>query len=558
MKNLDRLLLLTLLAVSLLSCNKKLEKENHSRLTPEFFQTAQGFETGLNAAYSGLRELYGPEEGVEAFTAVGTDEFRTANGNRTSNVANYSSAYLSSNEFSSKIWNTCYTYINTCNGLIKFGADITELSEDAKKQKLAEAHFLRAFYYFTLVPLFGDVTLNTEFQDAPTTAAERADKGTVYDLIEADLKVAMDGLVASSKIGGVQPGRATAATARHLLAKVYLTRAYTDIAKSDDFQQALNLAKGLIDDAPALNIGLLPDFEDVHRPTNEDNAEVLFSVQYSTDLVFGGEQTWNHLYVNKYDVQLGERNLNDGRCYAWFRGTDWLYNTAFADKTNDSRYYKTFQSVWYATRALSGSYTIKVDGQTHTLNYNFQPGDTAMVMPGYNMPLPEMQNKNYYIFTPENYTDATIFPTMTKYLDPNRETPNENGKRPIIVLRLADTYLVAAEAAYQLGQPDLAAQYINVIRKRAANEGREQAMEVNAADIDIDFILDERSRELCAENFRWLDLVRTGKLFERVRAFDDFEARNNIREYHVIRPIPQSQIDAVITGPPYPQNPGWN
>lgn len=262
--------------------------------------------------------------------------------------------------------------------------------------------------------------------------------------------------------------------------------------------------------------------------------------------------------MNKYDAQLGERNLQDGRCYAWFRGTDWLYNTAFKDKINDTRYYKSFQSVWYATKALSGSYQVKVDGQSYNLRYNFNVGDTAMIMPGYNMTIDEMKDKNYYIYTPENYTNATIFPTMTIYLDPNRDVPNENSHRPIIVFRLAETYLIAAEAAFKLNQLQEASSLINTVGRRASLKGHETEMEIKPTDINIDFLLDERTRELCGENFRWQDLVRTGKLLEHVKKLDDFEAKDNNKDFHLLRPVPQSQIDAVISGNPYPQNPGWN
>ena len=81
-------------------------------------------------------------------------------------------------------------------------------------------------------------------------------------------------------------------------------------------------------------------------------------------------------------------------------------------------------------------------------------------------------------------------------------------------------------------------------------------MRIQASDLSIDFFLNERTRELCGELVRWLDLVRTGKLIERVKAFNP-EAAGNIQPKHVLRPIPQAQIDAVVTGDPYPQNPGW-
>jgi hypothetical protein len=173
------------------------------------------------------------------------------------------------------------------------------------------------------------------------------------------------------------------------------------------------------------------------------------------------------------------------------------------------------------------------------------------------MSIDDIKKKKYVVYTPENYSDNRIFPTMTKYLDPNRLTVNENSHRPIIVMRLAETYLVAAEAAFQLGQLDVAAGYINTIRTRAAVAGKQAQMQIAGSAINIDFILDERTRELCCEQLRWFDLVRTGKLIERVRKYDDFEAKKNIQDFDILRPIPLSQINAVISGTPYPQNPGW-
>jgi hypothetical protein len=544
-------------------CKKELVEENHSKLTEDFFSTSQGIESGLNAAYGGLRTLYGPEEGLEAFTNIGTDEFRIANGNRTTNVANYNTAYNSGNEFSGSIWDNCYKWINTCNGLVDFGANLTGVTEALKMQKIAEAKYLRAFYYFTLVQLFGDVTLNKNFSNSPQTSASRDSKADVYNFIISDLKTCITDLSPSPQLNALQNGRASVAAAKHLLAKVYLTRGYSSIAAPTDFKDAFDMAKGLIDQKGALGISLMPDFADVFKPGNESKQEVLFNVQYSRDLTFGGSHLWNHLYVDPYDAYLGERNLNDGRSYAWFRATKWVYETAFADKINDTRYYKTFQSVWKATKALNqtgtGTYAVKVNGTTYNVNLpKVNVGDTAMVYPGYNMGIDEIRTKKYYVFTPENYTDNRIFPTMTKYLDPNRLTPNENSHRPIIVFRLAETYLIAAEAAFKLQQPDVAAGYINEVRRRAAAPGKQTQMEIAAAAVNIDFILDERTRELCAENMRWFDLVRTGKLVERVRAYDDYEAKKNIQDFHVLRPIPLSQINAVTTGTPYPQNNGWN
>ncbi len=117
--------------------------------------------------------------------------------------------------------------------------------------------------------------------------------------------------------------------------------------------------------------------------------------------------------------------------------------------------------------------------------------------------------------------------------------------------RLGETYLIAAEALMMDGKPDEAVTYFNVIRNRAARPGVDFTIE--ASDLDIDLILDERARELAGEMHRWFDLIRTGKALEQIKAYSpngaDIEAR------HLLRPIPQNEIDRLTVT--LEQNPGY-
>ena len=81
-------------------------------------------------------------------------------------------------------------------------------------------------------------------------------------------------------------------------------------------------------------------------------------------------------------------------------------------------------------------------------------------------------------------------------------------------------------------------------------------MTITAADVTLDFILDERSREFFGEWQRWHDLVRTRSLVRRVQAWNK-EAAPYVKDFHMLRPIPQSQIDRTVEGPKFPQNPGY-
>lgn len=573
--------------VLLASCNDKLDEVNHSNLTPDFFGTVQGAKSGLNAAYAGFRQIYGPEEGLQAMTNAGADEMRTANSNRTSNMVDYTSNYNPSNEFCRNLWNTAYRQINTCNGVIDYSENLTGISESDKNEMLGEAKFLRAQYYFLLVQSFGDVTLNEHYISSPETYATRADMLDVYNLIISDLQDAKQHLPASPQTSGVEHGKATAAAARHLLAKVYLTlgwvhnkngelqttgnyhkKYYNPQLAQEYFKKAYDEATSLINDAPSIGVSLLPNFADIFKAGNENNQEVLWNVQYESGYTsYGGNHLLNHLYITLYTNIMQERNVKDGRPYAWYRANSHVYNHVFGDKENDSRYAGTFQEVWYATKTTGDCiFNTKLNGENYDLVGKLnEVGDTAIWMPGYNMSKAEIESKInhrgegkniYWLITPEMYTNK-LFPTMTKYQDPNRIGYNDNSMRPIIVYRLGETYLIAAEAAMLLNDKVSAAKYLNILRERAGFEGHKEKMDVKPEQVNLDFILDERTRELLCEFTRWFDLVRTGTLLERVKKYDDYEAYKNIKWYDCIRPIPQDQIDRVITGTPYPQNEGW-
>lgn len=571
MKSINRLFVL-LLFIGFLGCNKKLNEEPRSVLTPDALNSAQGVQMALDAAYAGTRLFWGNQD-FFTVTVIGTDEYqRGVDGNSDINL--YNSSYTTTNGVVNNNWRNAYTFINTANAVID-NAPKTNLSDASKNQLIAEAKFLRANYYFILVQLFGDVTLNKHFQSEATTSAARAPISDVYDLIVQDLKDAIAYLPAGPKSSGVAPGKANAAAAMHVLAKVYLARAGSSAKKASDYQDAYNTAMAIINNKTSLQLALLPDFGKVFAEGNEDNSEVLWTVQHTANLAYNGpnnsgvsnfsaDNVLNHMWVGQYEKRPGMvRDVFYGRPYIRCTPTRWLTDTAFKERVHDSRYSKTFQTVWYANNPNPAAYPVwpnplpagapagALPGQP-----KFRFGDTAIFMPGYDVSDAAIKASSYLLIPPRKY-DNTLSATMTKFFDTKRPDLNAPSIRPVIVYRLAETYLIAAEAAYYLGNLTQAVALINTVRERAATTPADVlAMDITIADLSIDFILDERSRELTGENMRWLDLVRTNKLLERVRLHNK-EAAANIQAKHVLRPIPQSQIDAVTTGPAYPQNPGW-
>ena len=399
---------------------------------------------------------------------------------------------------------------------------------------------MRAYNYFHLVEQFGDVTLTTTYNASPSTSSERHDMVRVYEeVIIPDLLNAIRLCSPSPQLNNLESGRASAATARHLLSRVYLTLAwvfdkdpanpsykgntqtkyYNTTKAKEYYQKAFDMATGLIADASSLGLKLMDNFADIFDEANDapsgKNKEELFvaRMDWDDDNTFGGRSTLNHYFVNGYDQYLGERNINDGRCYSWINPTSYTYN-AFNNRDKDTRYKATFQTVWYATKTQKGGVVnYVIDGKDESFNWDYTiVGDTAMYYPGYYMPAEEIRAKtqnregnHYLIFTPDAYNGRAIFPTIMKFLDRTRAIPNDNTDRSYIIYRLGETYLLAAEAAFKLGDNTNAAKYINVIRERARDKqiGEVGALDIAPSDVTLDFILEERTRELLAEHCRW-------------------------------------------------------
>ena len=140
---------------------------------------------------------------------------------------------------------------------------------------------------------------------------------------------------------------------------------------------------------------------------------------------------------------------------------------------------------------------------------------------------------------------------LNHFTDPARSGGGYNHK-DIYAIRLAETILLRAEAYVGLNNNTTAAADIKCNRNRA------NATPVLPANVNLDYILDERARELYAEEWRHITLRRMGKLLERVRKYNNNPVYPacNIQDYNVLWPIPQSQIDLNIDAV-IEQNPGY-
>ena len=544
-KNTYNTLFTICISIALISCKKILVENPVSLATADgYYSTAKGIEDGLKAAYSPLRSFYGPEQGF-LLTVAGTDLFTKGIGGVTnfSQFNDYSANLLGSDKMLTIVWDQFYIGINQCNTVVDRTPQVAGLNEQEKARIMGEARFLRAFYYFHLVQQFGDVHFSLKETIGVQTEAIRTPVNTIYEEgIIPDLQYAIENLSPSA----ADYGRASKAAAEALLARVELT--------IGNWSEAERLAKNVINN---YDFTLVKPYVALWDIANDVNNEIIWSVQYTGDPQTNGSGNMAHLYFNpRYTTNKTiEGTVEYGRIFARFMPTNNLIKSF--NPSIDSRWEGSFRTIWLANKAG------KINGKT------VNPGDTAIKMVTYPVSDAIQKSVPYSLY---DFNDTWVgeasdleigagkrsfFPGLLKYADPLRVSfTATDGRKDFPVIRLAEMYLIAAEAAWKQNRSDDAASFINIIRTRAAISGKEAEMQVTADDISLDFILDERARELAGEMNRWYDLKRTGKLLERVRKYN-LDAAPNIQAMHLVRPIPQTQIDRVSNPKDFPQNPDY-
>jgi starch-binding outer membrane protein, SusD/RagB family len=587
-----------------LSCGKILEEHPQSQIVPSFFNSPAGVLGGIAGVYNEIRGQWGTE-GFSSEMQAGTDEFIQGASSGGGPVHTFNG--LNGTNFGSA-WASAFTSINTINGVLKFGQNI-DLPEATKKQYLAQAKFLRAFWYFYLVQTWGDVPLHTEFITLPSQSAKRDPAAEVYKLIIQDLTEAAAAL--PDKPTAPFLGKAaTKPAALFFLAKAYLTRGWLTNSQAD-FAEAAKISNDIITNKAAYGLDLWQDFGDAFVPANDYGKETLFVSDHSNDAKYGyyrlgsGESggfannltpwftNWNYpnnsginSFVNASGVLVNSgtstmiRDSYYGRPYQRIRpnsvkqtsgentGKNYFLDQAFVKRDIDSRFANTFYTVYISNTTVTNTPTAA--NNKRGIGYTMQMGvDTAVWITDYEVVgAPQFNGTRPFkgIIAPPSLWKSDLYPAVKKHMDPSRGSNfNDPSTRPVVITRFSEVYLVGAEAYLQSGNKAKAAELLNVIRQRAAyrktntaaqNTAAAAAMTIKADDVTVDFILDERSRELFGEWMRYQDLVRTKTLVKRIQAWNR-EAAPYVKDIHMLRPIPQSQIDRTVEGPPFPQNPGY-
>jgi len=572
-------------------CKKVLLEQPRTSFTPSFFTTTDGLQGGIAGIYSSFRGFWGTQIFTQLFNS-GTDESKRGSAADVTHWFTYNNAAIKSNtDDYLGFWNTLFIDINTANGILQYGAD-ANIPAATKTQLLAQAKFLRGFCYYYLVTTFGAVPLHTTFNTSASAADAPAPLADVYAQIIKDLNDAAADLPNTPPANNGKP--ATKATALYLLSKTYLWRGWSSAAQTTDFTSAYNTAKSLIDSKATYNLDLLPYFPSVFNEGKEYGKEILFVVDHTKDLKYGQNNAtgsggggaganqsnffWRPTYTNvnaNYPASGGSnmtvRDVANGRPFQRIRpNTKYIIDQAFANRATDSRYDGTFQTVW-----LSNSTASSVKGSTGVTTPRgtlINQVDTSIWMADRVVTPAERAAFKGVILEPEHLAGVTVpyttafFPSMRKWDDSTRADMNDYSDRPYIMFRFAELYLIAAEAAFKGGgTPQQAADMINVLRTRAALKANQTpaeyaaavaAQQITAGQVTLDFILDERSRELFAEDTRWWDLSRTKTLVTRVQTWNS-EGTAGVQAFNMLRPIPQTQISLVTEGPAFPQNPGY-
>jgi len=528
------------------ACNDYLEEDIFSDITSENFIDQNNADQLVVGVYSSLRDVYRDY----TYQFFGTDIFASKSEVFSFNATN-DYFNLNSGEGLS-VWSNNYNVISKANTVISRYTEQISWSDANLGQRdygIAQAQALRALAFFNLVQQYGGVVIELEEVQTIRTDYARSSEAETYAQIITDLEAAIPVL-----LDDPGTGRFSKRAAQHLLAQVYLTRAYTAAGSSADFNTAAALAEEAIGsyDIRSQSFGEVFDYD------NQENDEILFAIQYGTSGLTADKSNNKHsLFMNQVFNYPGVNRTTTPYGVSGFNAmpTPFFYSL-FAD--NDTREDATIH------RAIIAD-SDEPDGPD-----NIVAGDTIVYYPKNALDADELAERldRYWVYQPDQYLfglpddvpgvnylyslniERTNFPIFKKFDDQdfNEDT---DGARDTFVFRVAGTHLLAAEAYLGASNTAAALSHINIVRERATGVANEYTS------ITIDDILNERAIELAGEENRWAVLKRTGKLEERIDLYNpqviDHGAFDS--SIHLLRPIPANELQ--LSDGSLVQNPGY-
>uniref|UniRef100_UPI0034A42965 RagB/SusD family nutrient uptake outer membrane protein n=1 Tax=Phocaeicola vulgatus TaxID=821 RepID=UPI0034A42965 len=551
MKNIFRKLTLysvALAAVSFSSCS--LEENNPAGFTKENLATSiEGYETLVNQCYFAMeRYFYGTDSWMSL--TEGDSDLWTYQANQSTSYTQWFWFFAGASPnttYTNNWWNGTYDGVGSCNEAIALAGYAPYKTEAERNAKVAEARFLRAIYYFNAVEQFGGVTMLTEPETTLNYAPERTDPLTIYkEVIIPDLEYAVEWLAVGTHATTTVP---TKKAALGFLAKACL-QTY-EYGSTEYLQKALDSAKELIADCESggakYNAYMYPTYEEVFKESNNwENKEALWKHRWYAGSDGHGSSNGNYK-LNRNDEyflcnvnKFGAREDNQETRLTWegcisgiFMPTQHLLNLYVQeDGTLDPRFHESFTTEWNANKNYiwDTSAANMYDKDESIVGTELKKGDLAIkfVMPQDEDYAEEKANRhtsNYLMIAYDDvYNDQKhnvnmqyngmenqfryFYPSLNKHNSSNYYVANASKKRngnlnATFMMRMAEVYLIAAEADIYINGGANAMGYINKVRARAGAKALTGTATVRT-------VLDERGRELCGEYCRFYDLKRTG------------------------------------------------
>lgn len=492
------------LASVLTACADYLQENSITDITSDLvYGDPEGLRNAVVALYNLQRDYYSNED-AGLSTVRGTD-LNWSRAAHDMGSALYDQGMSPANGVVGFNWRLNYRIIERANAILE-AAETVDLPESERSQILAEARAFRARSYFFLIRWFDHIILTTEGTRTITTDFSPAPANEVWSLIQEDLQFAIEHLDYDTP----QPGRLTKGLAMHMMADVALWL--------EDWELAEAMSTTLISDGP---YRLLDNVESIFSGNSLNHDESILVIQYGEGVVGGGGSghRWVQYFTTQYYNVVGvvTDHAQGGRAWARTHPNDYLLGLYDEEDKRLEAFYRRYYFFNDPNNLPQG----KSIGDTVTR------ADIANPYPN-------------------------IMPSVTKYWDTERDITSAFSFKNIIAHRLAETYFIAAEALMRQGNMSEGLQYVNAVRERAGLGPLSQ--------LDEETLLEERAKELAFEGHRWFTLKRMGVLVDRVREYGGNEdggftqPRNNIKEFHVRRPIPQSELD-LMRG--YPQNEGY-
>ncbi|UMB52568.1 RagB/SusD family nutrient uptake outer membrane protein [Lutibacter sp. A64] len=496
--------LFLLIGLSIIGCSD-LEEHPVGLLSPDgFYSTVQDIQTGVDGSLTHAmnEQIWGRKLSMSLLVRSDMVKLQSS---QTYRLEMDMHSITGDNEMVYDPWRRIWLGIAAANNTIA-GAEDVAVDEEVKNPVTAQAYFARAFYYFHLVRLFGDIP----YIDTPIDDLEAAStvgltpEAEVYENIISDLQFAKTWLP-NTQITRSRPSKAAASS---YLALVYLTMAGT--SDNTYFQKAFDEAKEVIDNKGVYNLDLDPDFQTLFNANKIDaSLEPIFVLDY-----------------NAYEAD--DNGYDQTAPMTGIRGDD-----------DDQGW-----SVLVPTMAVYESF----DPDDYRTNVSFQ---TEATIGGVTV--------DYTQFTISGHEHAANRPYIAKYTRypgpyarSNKRATSHNNS----MLRYAEVLLIAAEAGVEIGNP-LALDYINQVRARARKGGAStsggytevvippSAVPADLTSVTVEDVLEERRIELAFEGKRWYDIKRR-KLGDQVFSASGYEGAkpdwNSSVDYDT--PIPQDEIDS--------------